>query len=265
MSGPRVVGSAEEIPLGAHALALYSDTAEARDQAVSFLRGTPRGTAARFWVPDARTAEFYVEAAGDRSPEHVGCVAILPTEQVGRVEGKLRPVDEIRSFVSAHPEGVSAGADTISTYWRPDNIPDHLEYEAWFQGQAEPQSRYICPYDLASVPPEVAPSVLRELGSHHTHVILSGSDEPGVRLLQLFVFRLAKDLPERLEPTLGWAVRNGYVTVDSHSSELSLTPLGDRLVRSWGDRSPARRAPPSPPQKSAALRRRPAVSSKARN
>ncbi len=236
MTSPKVVESARDVPSGAHALSLYATRREAAEHAADFLRGTPKGQAARLWVPDEVSAAFYSEAAGNRAPEHVGCVAILSTEQIAEQAGRLRPVEEIRSFLASHPEGVSAGADTISFYWTPATVPAHLEYEAWFEDQPRSRSRFICPYDLRSLDPADASHVVRALAAHHSHVVLSEASEPGVRLLQLFVFPSARDLPDALDSALGWAVKRGYVELRSTTRELELTPAGDEVVRAWAER-----------------------------
>jgi hypothetical protein len=239
MSPPEVLESPRDVPLGGHAISFHASPEEAAEHAISFLEGTPSGQSAMYWVANAAAADRHAVVAQQRVPQHVGCVAILATEQVEETEGKLRPVGEVRRFVSEHPEGVSAGADTLSDYWTRDTMSRHLEYEAWFDEQPREGSRFICPYALDRVPPDMAPRVLRELGSVHSHVILSESDEPGVRLLQLFIFDRVSGIPERLEAELGWAVRLGLVRVEPDTSALSLTHAGDQVVAAWarGDRA----------------------------
>lgn len=237
MSAPEVLESAEEAPTGCHVLSFYAGPAEAARHAAEFLHGAPDGQTAQYWVANRAGAEFYAAAAGDRAPSHVGCVAILPTEQVELVEGRLRPVGEIRRFLASHPEGVSAGADTISLCWGAEDLDAHLEYERWFQAQPRSRSRFLCPYDVHTVPPGDPVSTVRELAAHHTHLVLSDSDEPGVRLLQLFVFATAPEVPAALAATLDWATREGLVALEGSDQTLTLTPEGEHLVREWGDRS----------------------------
>jgi hypothetical protein len=228
-----VLASAREIPEGAHAVSFHVTRREAAEHAAAFLAGTPQGQAARYWVPDERLVEFYAGVAGEHAPDHVGCVGVLPKEQVEPLRGKLRPVAEVSEFIAEHPEGVTAAGDTISAYWTPTTAPDHLEYEEWFQSQPRQHSRFLCPYDLRSVPPELAPKVMRELGSHHTHVILSDASDDVARLLELFIFETTNDLPEELNVTLSWALREGLIEVEGSTHAFHLTPSGDRVVRSW--------------------------------
>jgi len=233
MTGPIVLSDPREIPLGSHCVCFHATKAEAAGHAAEFLAGTPDGQSARFWVEDGNAAAFYARAAGDHAPQHVGCVAVLGKEQVEPDGGALRPVPDVREFIENHPEGVSAGADTISAYWTGENLTDHLEYERWFDVQPRENSRFICPYDLRTVPPDHAISAMRGLGASHTHVVLSGCTDEGARLLQLFVFPSMQEIPSRLHPALGWAVKNRLVTVDEPTGELMITPLGEQLVRDW--------------------------------
>jgi hypothetical protein len=237
MSSPEVLASAQEIPEGAHCVSFHASRREAAEHAASFLAGASPGHAARYWVESDQLAEFYAGVAGQRAPEHVGCVAVLPKEQVEPVEGKLRPVAEVREFLTEHPDGVTAGAETISAHLTEGNTAEHMEYEAWFQAQSRGRSRFLCPYDLRAVPPEVATGILRELGAHHTHVILSDATDEIAQLLELFVFDSADHVPEELSITLAWALRQGLVEIKGPHRELRLTPAGDRTVRGWGGKA----------------------------
>jgi hypothetical protein len=79
----------------------------------------------------------------------------------------------------------------------------------------------------------MAPEVMRELGAHHSHAILSASREPGARLLQLFLFPDSASVPDPLRPTLDWAVENGLVAVSVSDGAMDLTAMGMELVREW--------------------------------
>jgi hypothetical protein len=230
-----LVADLRQLPTGAHCISFHTTREEAARHAVSFIAGTPPGQAVSYWVPDSESAAYYKLWLAREAPDHVGCVAILPREQVEKVDGKLRPVQEVRQFVQGNPEGVTGGADTISRYWTPENVPDHLEYEAWFESQPRQGSRFLCPYDLRAVPPDVAPQVLRELGSHHSHVALSNSPEPGVRLLQLFVFPNLDEMPGAMDANLGWAVRMNLVDIHGPLRELFLTTSGEQVIKDWGE------------------------------
>ena len=232
-----VIEDLKELPRGSHCVSFHANREEAARNAISFLAGAPEGQAATYWVPDADLAAYYNLWLAREAPEHVGCVAILPHEQVENVSGKLRPTMEIRRFMDSHPEGVTASGETITRYWKPQNIPDHLEYEAWFQDQPKGSSRFLCPYDLRAVPPDLAPQVIRELAAHHSHVVLSTSREPGARLLQLFIFPTVEEIPEPAEGTLGWALKKDLVEIQRPIRELSLTTLGERVVKDWGERT----------------------------
>lgn len=234
---PVVLRDLAELPVGSHALGLYSERSEAADQAVQFVAGAPPEMAATFWVPSPELAKKYNDRLAAVAPDRVGCVAALDHEQVTPVEGKLRPTQEVTDFLSQHPDGVTAGGDTLSLYWDSASMSEHLEYEAWFDQQPRMHSRFLCPYDLRSVPPEDAPDVLRDLGRHHSHVVLSSSSEPAVRLLQLFIFGSSAELPDRLHGDHRWALEHGYVEETKAPTALELTPVGRELVREWGDRT----------------------------
>jgi hypothetical protein len=238
MTVPSVAVSATELPKGSHAAAFYADRVEAAEQAAAFLAGAPERQSARFWVPSDAAAEEYLEAAQVIAPSRVDAIEVLPTEQVEPTEGKLRPVAPVRAFIADHPEGVTAAGGTISYYWNRESVPEHLEYERWFDHErsagAGDESRYLCPYDLRTVPPELAPRVMRELGASHSHVVLSASEEPGAHLLELFLFETTERIPSSLTETLAWAIREQFVEIDPASHVVGLTGKGEQIVREWG-------------------------------
>jgi hypothetical protein len=233
---PEVIDDLRELPTGSHALSFHASRQEAVDHAVGFLAGAPPGQATSYWVPEAEPATPYVEKLNEVAPGQVGCVRPLHGPQVVTSEGRhLRPTEEIRRFVTSHPEGVTAGAETITTYWSPQTVPDYLEYEAWFQDQPRNGSRFVCPYDLRRIPASDAPQVMMELGAHHSHVVLSTSDEPAVRILQLFVFATPAEVPIQLQDTLEWAKRAELISASDPNGPLTLTPLGESLVQEWSE------------------------------
>jgi hypothetical protein len=232
-----VLDNLRELPQGSHAVSFHASREEAARHAVSFIAGAPEGQATTYWVADAERAEYYKLWLAREAPEAVGCVAILPHEQVMDVGGKLRPTPEIVKFVSSHPDGVTAGGETITRYWSSKNIPEHLEYEGWFQTLPRAESRFLCPYDLRAIPPDVATRVMRELGAQHSHIVLSTSAEPGARLLQLFVFPTIDEVPEPLEATLGWALKKDLIDILRPIREPTLTSAGERVVQDWGERT----------------------------
>jgi hypothetical protein len=230
---PLIVEDLFHLPLGSHCISFHTSREEASDRAVSFLEGAPEGQPAAYWVTDPALALYYNERLATRGASQVGCVQVMDHEQVKAVDGKLRPADEVLEFVGRHPGGVTGGADTISAYWGPENVAGHLEYEAWFEGQPRDDSRFLCPYDLRTVPVESAPRILRELGRHHSHAALSDSEEPAVRLLQLFVFGSPREMPRELQETLAWASSEGLVWIGAPHEEIRLSPSGERVVREW--------------------------------
>ena len=221
------------VPVGSHCISFYASREEAADQAVEFLAGSPAGQAASYWVGDDRLKQTYREKLLLRAPDRYGSVKVLETGQVRPVDGKLRPVDEVQAFVTAHPEGVTAGGDTITQHWSAETVPDYLEYEAWFDERPRESSRFLCPYDLRRVPGDDAPETLRKLGARHSHVVLSSSPDPAVRLLQLFLFPTPADLPPELLGTLDWAEGKGLIGSVDPSEEISLTDAGTEVVREW--------------------------------
>jgi hypothetical protein len=225
------------LPVGCHALGLYSGPVEAEWQAVRFVSTAPRTAPPVFFVHDQPTADRYNSRLSKTAPDRVGCVVALGHEQVETVKGKLRPVREVQDTLSRHPEGMTAGGDTLSMYLTPESTPAHLEYEEWFDAQPRSGSRFICPYDLRNLPVESAPEILADLGRHHSHVVLSSSPEPAVRLLQLFIFGSRAAVPERLGEDVGWAEENGYIPSSTSNAPLTLTPEGQQVVCEWSDRT----------------------------
>jgi hypothetical protein len=234
---PQVLDDLAELPVGAHCLGLSASFPEATDHAVEFLAGTPEGMTPSYWVDDVESARRLNHRLARELPAHVGCVVPLGHEQVERRDGKLRPASEILAFLAQHPEGVTAAGDTLSRYWTCETMADHLEYEAWFEDQPRATSRFLCPYDLRAVPIEDAPRILADLGRHHSHVVLSSSDEPAVRLLQLFVFGTPAEVPPRLGPDLEWARRHGYVPPGEPDVPFRLTEAGQQAVHEWSERT----------------------------
>jgi hypothetical protein len=234
---PELLSDLRQLPVGSHCLDLYATREEATDAAVQFLAGAPPGQPTRYWVADSTLRSHYEERLRQVAPGQVGCVAVLDHEQVRPVDGRLRPAEEVAGFVADHPEGVTGGADTISRYWASPSVPAHLEYEAWFDAQPRDRSRFLCPYDLRTVPPEDAPRILRDLGRHHSHAVLSASSDPAVRLLQLFLFATPGDLPPALAPTYIWAIESGLIAAGEVDRELELSPAGFTVVTEWSERT----------------------------
>lgn len=233
----QVLEDLAELPLGAHALSFHASADEARDHAVRFLTGTPEGMTAIYWVPDAEASARYNSKLADVAPSHVGCVVALGHSQVDWSAGKLRPAPEIREFLREHPGGVTAGGETLTKYWHEDHVAEQIEYERWFDEQPREDSRFICPYDLRRLGTENPPEILAELGKHHSHIVLSSSREPAVRLLQLFVFPTSGELPPKLGADLDWAAELGYVEAGGPMDPLRLTPAGRAIVDEWGGRT----------------------------
>jgi hypothetical protein len=230
---PVVLTDLRELPPGSHCVSFHTDVTEAADDAAEFLAGAPEGQAAAYWVGDTALQAYYQGRVAEEAPHQVGCVMVLSEEQVHPVDGRLRPIDTVVDFVRSHPEGVSGAGETLTLYLTPENVPEHLEYESWFDAQPRDGSRFLCPYDLRRVPPDQAPEILRDLGKHHSHVALSPSNEPAVRLLQLFIFETPADVPPPLAETLDWALRAGFVRRGDPDVPLELTPEGEALVEAW--------------------------------
>lgn len=232
-----VVEDLRQLPLGSHAISLHVGHAEAADHAAEFVAGTPGGQSSSYWIADATLARYYDEKIAHEAPNQVGCVHVLPSEQVEYVGGRLRPVAEVRGALAAHPEGMTAAGETLSYYWQPETIPAHLEYEAWFDALPRTGSRFLCPYDLRTVPPSMAPEVMRELGSHHSHVALSRSAHPAARLLELLLFSSASEVPPVLHGTLTWAKDSGLLHARDPLAPMSLSAAGEELVAEWESRA----------------------------
>ncbi len=230
---PKRLDDPLQLQPGSHCLSFHVSAEEAADHAVRFLAGAPDGQAAHYWVADASLVSYYNEKLAKAAPIHVGCVAAIDHEHVELEKEKLRPAGEIREFVSSHAEGVTGGADTISHYWTGADLLAHLEYESWFDDQPRSGSRFLCPYDLRRLPSNSEVPTVRALAQHHSHVVLSNSTEPEVKLLQLFVFRTPAEVPPDLRETLLWAMNSGFVSVVGPHDEFSITPEGEKSLRAW--------------------------------
>jgi len=233
----QVLGDPADLPLGCHALSFHSSAFEAEDHAMRFISGSPPGIPAVYFVPDEATSGRYNEHLSDVAPEHVGCVMALGHEQVESVGGVLRPAREVRAFFETHQDGVTAGGDTMSMYLEPETVPAHLEYECWFDDQPRNGSRFICPYDLRRVPVDQAAEMLHELGQHHSHVVLSSSAEPAVRLLQLFIFGSRAEVPSEFREQVQWADDQHLIEEAESEETLRLTPEGRDIVSEWSGRT----------------------------
>jgi hypothetical protein len=225
-----VIVDLAKLPVGAHAVGFYASPQEASDHAAAFLAGTPKGQSAAFWVSTEALKSRFKERIAKLSPNAE--VGVLPEGQVGTEGEKLRPVAEVTHFLGAHPEGVTAGADTLSDHLSAANVGRFTEYESWIDGQPHEHSRLLCPYDLRRLPPEGATDLVRGLGASHSHVALSTSEEPAMRLLQLFVFPTVQSVPEVLRDTIRWALSEGYVLADG-SGAFDTTARGQRLISEW--------------------------------
>jgi hypothetical protein len=234
-----VVDDPADLPLGSHALSFHSSQREAADQAIAFLDGRPVGQPAAYWVAERGLLRYYRDESGVGGSAASESVRVLRGPQVRLLRGRLRPVESVRRFVAAHPEGVTAAGETLTRYWTPHNILDHLEYEAWFNRQPWRNSRFLCPYDLRRIPPDMAPRLLRALASHHSHVVLSRAADPAGWLLQLFAFGTPENLPDEVRSILDWAAESGWTRVHARSGEIGLTPAGRRMVLDWYRAAPA--------------------------
>lgn len=228
-----VLEDLSELPIGSHALSFHASDEEAAEHAVEFLEGTPEGQAAAYWVPDRELAREYDRRLIAEAPRLAGCVFALPHSQAVPIDGHRRPAPEIMAEISRHPEGITAAGQTITEFWTPDEVPEYLEYEAWFDRQPRERSRFLCPYDLRRLPPRDAPRILRELGAHHSQVVLSHVEHPAIQLLQLFVFTTESEVPPSLRGVLRWAIAERIIEVSSPSGDFHLTAKGDEIVQHW--------------------------------
>lgn len=232
---PGILESPALLGIGTHALCLHATLEEAEEHAVEFLEGTPEDQAALYWVPDSDLAEEYDRRILAESPRLAGSVFVLPHPPAESDPGPRRPTAEMRAAVAEHPEGLTAADATTSRFWTPPTIPEYLESEAWFDGQPRARSRFLCPYDLRQIPPALAPRVLRDLGDHHSHVILSHDDHPAVQLMQLFVFGTVDTVPDPLQGVLRWALAEKLLELVGPAGEIAPTLLGDFLIHRWNE------------------------------
>ncbi len=234
---PQVVWDLAELPVGAHCISLYASGEEAVRHAVRFLAGGPPDATALYWVESAERADYLNERLVSVAPNRVGCVRPLPEGQVELRGGRLRPVAEIERFIRGSDGGVTGGADTLSRYLAEGQSAALREYEAWFDAQPRSGSRFLCPYDIRVALPS-DPELIRALGSHHSHVALSGSSEPAVRLFQLTLFDRPASLPATVRPAYEWAREHRLVTPAGPDDPITLTEAGESVVHEWTERVP---------------------------
>lgn len=234
---PQVVWDPQELSVGSHSLCLYADAAEAAEKEARYLAGTPDGLFATFLVSGPARADAAMAQLRHAAPRLVLALQQFEGEHVEAVDGRLRPVRAIRELLAAHPEGVSAGADTFSSHWGPESVEAHLEYEQWFDGQARERSRFLCAYDLARIPAASLAETLDSLGRHHSHVVLSGSSEPAVRFAQLLAFGTPARVPVRLRENLLWAIEERYLRTLGPHDPLVVAVRGRDCFSEWASRA----------------------------
>lgn len=227
---PTLLEDLSTLPPGSHCLALHASREELAEQAASFLAGAEDPDRTTFWVADDRLLAYARQKVRTRAPALEGRVLRLDGPQVVSEGELLRPAPEIVRFIRAHPEGVTAGAATITTYWSRESVPAHLEYEDWFQDAPRAGCRYLCPYDLRRIPVEMAAEVLPTLARKHTHLVLSKVHGPAPELLQLLLFTRGPRAPPALEGAQAWAIREGLLIRQGERLVLSLEGL--HLLRS---------------------------------
>lgn len=230
---PLIVQDLSELPLGSHCLELHSSEDEAADHAAAFLAGADDPKATSYWVADDKLLAFNQDRMARRDPALPTVLHTLEGPQAVPTDGKLRPTREVIRFIRAHPEGVTAGAATITRYWSREQIPAYLEYEQWFHQQARDQSRFLCPYDLRRVPVDLAPTVLPELVSHHSHLTLSTGPHPMALLVQFLAFPSQARVPEDLRRALAWSVQEGLIELKGAERRPVLALKGEAFAAAF--------------------------------
>lgn len=227
---PQIIYDLKRLPKGSHCLDLYASLDEAAEHAAAFLEGADNPRAATYWVADDQLLAFHRDKTQSQDPSGALPFRALKGPQVVPQGGKLRPTAEVVRLVSSHPEGVTAGAATITRYWSREQIPAYLEYEQWFHQQARERSRFLCPYDLREVPVDMAPAVLPELARQHSHVILSRAPNPMALLVQLLMFPTSDAVPPEHREELSWATAEGLLSVDGRTHRLHLASRGEAFA-----------------------------------
>jgi hypothetical protein len=228
----RLVSTQEELPPGCHALSFYASRPEAARNMASFLKGArSRGQKAMVLTADARMLELYQSEASKQIPEMVDSFVRISGPHARPTPEGLRPVPEVMSFASAHPEGATMCGDTIPSFLNRRSLASVLEYEDWFDTLRPFYHRGLCPYDLANIPVDRAPAAFSRLAKAHTHAVLSVDPNPGVRFLQLLILPYAENPPKE---HLGWltrAVDYGLIDRDGPEESVTLTPRGENFAR----------------------------------
>jgi hypothetical protein len=227
---PTVITDLAQLPAGSHCLDLFTSDDEAADHAAAFLAGALDPEAASYWVAGETLLAYCQERLDQRDPALAGTVHLLDGPQVVPTDGKLRPTAEIVRFIRSHPEGVTAGAATITEYWTREEIPSYLEYERWFHEQERASSRFLCPYDLRKVPVDAASAVLPVLAQQHSHVMLSSTPDPSALLLQLLLFPPAAPVPKDFEPLRRWGMEQRLLRPEDNARAFGLTPQGEAFA-----------------------------------
>ncbi|MDE1820185.1 MAG: hypothetical protein KGJ23_07420 [Euryarchaeota archaeon] len=214
MDRPIILDEPSRLPVGGHALSMFASDQEGADHAASFLSGGKEPASSSFWVGEASAFEVYQRAVERSAPRFVESLHALKgahVEWVGTDRRALRPIPEVLQFLQEHPQGLSAGANTLSHFWSPTDMPAFLEYENWIQQLPHAEARLLCPYDLRRIPVASAPTVVSTLARRHDHLVLSRTQDPLLTMLELFLFRKEAEVPPSLRPALERGLEDRWV------------------------------------------------------
>ena len=237
-----VADVSSDLPRGSHAVAFYAGEEERAEVASRFISGAPVGQAVGFWVLDFRTDGQDNDRLGSRLRITWGASRRSARRRSSPARVAFGPWPRFADSCRTTRRASRAGRTPSRTTSRTRTPPSHLKYESWFQSLPREASRFLCPYALRRIPPESAPEIMRELGKDHSHVVLSSSPGPAVRLLQLFLFTSSAESPERAHAELRWARNRGSVYLARRRDTLELTPAGRRGPPRVG---PIGRTPPN--------------------
>lgn len=230
---PELLPSPQELPAGAHGIALYASPAEAARQMARFLRGARDLAQPERYSPRTTTSSASTRTPWARSRRRCGrsSTASPVRTPIRPRTGSARrrqpcslrpPIPRARACVGTRSPATSTGP-----------ISDrYLRYEAWFDSLRPFRHRAMCPYDLTRLPLDRATEAFARLASAHTHAVLSDDPNPGVRLLQLLLVPHLDRAPVAQDVYLRRAIDARLIAPRPGTRDVvGLTLRGQQLVR----------------------------------
>jgi hypothetical protein len=230
----------EQVPPGAHAMALYGSSDEGERAVLGFVAGAERFAQPALWLTGMSDAERLRRCRAEldqRAPHGERTIVPLRGPQIRETPQGLRPLDDALAYAAAHPAGATLVGDTIPTYLTGDTLGGYLEYERWFDRLRPFPHRALCPYDLSRLPLLRAPAAIVGLALRHSHLVLSDDPRPAVRLLQLLVIPHLPNAPPVQRVAVDRAIDHRLLRRTGGEDVVGLTLRGEQLVRALRHRT----------------------------